>query len=273
MDSVMLKKVHHVMLEILREVRRVCEENQIRYFLCCGTFLGAVRHEGFIPWDDDLDIGMLREDYEKFCRIAPEALNENFCLQSWYTEENYALPFAKVRMKNTLYQEAKGSKLREQGFYIDVFPFDYAPETEAERAQYARRLNTLFRMKLMKSGAKPWMDHDRIIWKKRLGYLPYQAAAAFFSSQSLAKRYDALAMGQKESGTLCRQRGLTRLDCYDSRWYQEFAKYPFENDFFPGPKAYEEVLRSQFGDYQVLPPENERENRHQIVRVQFAEKE
>ena len=82
MEQEVLRKVQLCQLEIAKEIKRVCEENGIGYFLCCGTFLGAVRHQGFIPWDDDLDMGMLREDYEKFLEIAPEKLDSRFCVQS-----------------------------------------------------------------------------------------------------------------------------------------------------------------------------------------------
>lgn len=269
MEREQLKKVQGVLLDILKEVRRVCDENGIRYFLCCGTFLGAVRHQGFIPWDDDLDIGMLREDYERFCAVAPGALGEGFCLQSWYTDENYGLPFAKVRMKNTLYQEAKRSRYKENGFFIDIFPFDYAPEDAMERQAYMRKLNTLFRLKLMKAGARPWIERDRINWKKRLGYGVYQLWALLRNSESLSREYDALAASRTDGSLVCRQRGLTWLDCFDARLYRELASYPFEGEFFPGPGDFDAVLRVQFGDYMVLPPENEREDRHQIVRVEF----
>lgn len=271
MERTLLRKVQLTQLEIAKEIRRVCDENGVRYFLCCGTFLGAVRHQGFIPWDDDLDMGMLREDYEKFLLIAPKKLDPRFCVQSWYTEPNYALPFAKVRMRNTLYVEAKGTTLQENGFYIDIFPFDYAPETPEEQAAHARKLSALFRIKLMKSRCKPWIDNGRILWKKRVGYLYYQLRALFVSGEELAKRYDAIATSIPESGVLCRQRGLSRLDCYDRSWYQEFAEYSFEDQLFSGPKQYDAVLSAQFGDYMTLPPENARENRHQIVTVDFGD--
>ena len=267
----MLRKVQLTQLEIAKEIKRVCDENGIRYFLCCGTFLGAVRHGGFIPWDDDLDMGMLRSDYEKFCRIAPEKLSPQFCLQSWYTEPDYALPFAKVRMRNTLYLEAKGTKLQENGFYVDVFPFDYAPEDPDAQAAYARKLAGLFRVKLMKSGYKPWIDNGKINWKKRVGYLYYQMRALCSNKDKLAKQYDAIAAAQKKSKVLCRQRGFYKLDCYDSAWYETFADYSFEGVPFCGPAQYDAVLTAQFGDYRTLPPESERENRHQIVKVDFGD--
>ena len=111
MERELLRKVQLTQLEIAKEIRRVCEENDIPYFLTCGTLLGAVRHQGFIPWDDDMDVGMLRENYEKFCRIAPEKLKPEYCWQTWYTDPNYALPFGKVRKRGTLFLEAKSHRL------------------------------------------------------------------------------------------------------------------------------------------------------------------
>lgn len=270
MERELLRKVQLTQLEIAREIKRVCEENEIGYFLCCGTLLGAVRHQGFIPWDDDLDMGMLRADYEKFCRIAPEKLKPQFCLQSWYTEPGYALPFAKVRLRGTEYLEAKGTKLKENGFFVDIFPFDNAPEGDAAQAAHAKKLGSLFRMKLMKCGWKPWMENDKINWKKRLGYGLYQLKALPRSSEAISAQYDSLAASLSEGPILCRQRGLYRLECYDRTWYKGFTTIPFEGELFRVPESYDAVLRAQFGDYMVLPPEGERENRHQIVKVSFG---
>lgn len=271
MDRTLLRKVQLTQLEILREVERVCRENDIQWFLCCGTLLGAVRHQGFIPWDDDLDIGMLRADYEKFCRLAPEKMDPRFCVQNWYTEPAYPLPFGKVRMRNTVYEEAKSRTFRENGFYIDVFPFDNAPEDPADQAAHAVKLNDLFRLKLMKSGYKPWLEKDRINWKKRIGYLFYQIKAVKYSQEELARRYDALAASYPDGTVLCRQRGLRKLECYPAEWFRELTELTFETEKFPGPMAYDAVLCAQFGDYMTPPPEESREDRHQIVRVDFGD--
>lgn len=271
MERHVLRKVQLKQLEIAKEIKRVCEENGIRYFLCCGTLLGAVRHQGFIPWDDDMDVGMLREDYERFCSIAPQKLDQRFCIQSWYTEPNYALPFAKVRMRGTLYVEAKGNRLEENGFYVDVFPFDNAPDTVQEQKAHAGKLADLFYCKLMKSGCKPWMENDRISWKKRLGYLYFQGKALLRSGKALVHSYDALATSLPESKTLCRQRGLFRLDCYESQWYSDFIELPFEGERFTVPANYHAVLTAQFGDYMTPPPEDQRENRHQILELDFGD--
>ena len=272
MERELLRKVQLTQLEIAKEIKRVCEENDIRYFLTDGSFLGAVRHGGFIPWDDDMDMGMLRSDYEKFCRIAPSKLKPEYCLQTWYTDPNYGLPFGKVMKRNTVYLENKKSRrLQENGFYVDIFPFDYVPEDEMERDNLTRRLLSIYRMKLMKSGYKPWMENDSIVWKKRLGYLYYQVKSFFVSQKELAKGYDALAVSLQDSALLVEQYGGTAPVYYDRETLENLADYEFEGVIFRGPADYHAYLSASYGDYMQLPPEDKRENRHQIVELDFGE--
>ncbi len=272
MERELLRKVQLIQLEIAQEIKRVCEENDIHYFLSDGSFLGAVRHKGFIPWDDDMDMGMLRRDYEKFCRIAPAKLKPEYTFQNWYTDPNYSLPFGKVLKRNTLYLENKKSrKLKENGFYVDIFPFDFVPEDTFERDDLARRLLSIYRMKLMKSGYTPWREDGKILWHKRLGYLYYQVKAAFVSQRELAKGYDALAEGCQDGSLLCEQYAGMHPVYFPRRCLEELADYTFEGITFKGPKDFETYLTTAYGDYMQLPPEDERENRHQIVEIDFGE--
>lgn len=271
MEQELLRKVQLTLLEIAVEIKRVCEENDIRYFLSDGTFLGAVRHQGFIPWDDDMDMGMLRADYEKFCRIAPMALKPEYCLETWDSDSGYGLPFAKVMKRNTVYLESKKTtKMREKGFYIDIFPFDNAPEEEKQQQALVRRLTSMARVMLMKCGYQPWMEQDRILWKKRVGYLYYQLKALFVSHQELARSYDALAVSFPESDVLLEQSGRPRPTFFRRQWCEELAQYTFEGVTFPGPRDYDAYLTNHYGDYRNPPPEGSRENRHQIIQIDFG---
>lgn len=269
MEQELLKKIQPILLDMLKEIRRVCDENDIPYVLYRGTFLGAVRHRGFIPWDDDLDVAMLREDYEKFCRIAPQKLGPDYCFQTWHNDPAYAQPFGKVRKRNTRYIEAKSAPLAENGFYVDIYPLDAAPETPEARRALARKLLHLYRIKLMKSGYTPWREEDKIIWKKRIGYLAYQAAALFVSSRRLVDRYENLVRQVPQGQMLYEQSALPRTYYFDRSWFRELADYPFEEDFFKGPREFDACLSALYGSYMELPPEGQRENRHQIMEIQF----
>lgn len=272
MERELLRKVQLTQLEIAREIKRVCEENDIRYFLSDGTFLGAVRHKGFIPWDDDMDMGMLRADYEKFCRIAPKKLKQEYVLQTWYTEPNYGLPFGKVMKRNTVYLEGKKTRrLKENGFYVDIFPFDDVPAEPGEQQDLARRLQSIYRVKLMKSGYTPWIEDGTYRWKKRLGYLYYQVKALFVSQQDLAKGYDALAVSIPESGIVREEYPGSAPVYFQREWFENLAEYTFEGERFPAPANYDGYLTAMYGDYMQPPPEGERENRHQIVEIDFGE--
>ncbi len=272
MEQELLRKVQLTLLEIAKEIKRVCEENDIRYFLSDGSFLGAVRHQGFIPWDDDMDMGMLREDYEKFCRIAPTALKPEYCLETWDADSTYGLPFGKVMKRNTIYLESKkNDRMREQGFYIDIFPFDNAPADPAEQKVLVRKLVSIARMMQMKCCYRPWMEQDRIVWKKRIGYMYYKLKSLLFSHEELAKAYDALAISPEETGVVLEQSGRPRPTFFKKEWCEELTSYTFEGVTFPGPKDYDAYLTTHYGDYMTLPPEGSRENRHQIMKIDFGE--
>ena len=271
MDRELLRKVQLAQLEIAKEIHRVCQENGIRYFLADGSFLGAVRHQGFIPWDDDMDVGMLREDYERFMQIAPEKLKPEYCIQNWYTDPNYGLPFGKVMKRNTIYREGKKtSRLKENGFYVDVFPFDYVPENVTARQELAGKLLKIYRVILMKCGYQPWMDNGKVNWKKRLGYLYYQLLSLGKDHGKLIREYDALAKACPESGMLCEQSALPKPDYYPASLFTQWADYTFEDAAFCGVKDFDGYLGALYGDYMQLPPEDQRENRHQIVQVDFG---
>ncbi len=271
MEQTLLRKVQLTLLEIAKEIRRVCQESGIPFFLDAGTFLGAVRHQGFIPWDDDMDVGMLREHYNTFFRVAPEKLGRDFAVQSWYTDPNYALPFGKVMLRDTVYLEGKKTnRLKENGFYVDIFPYDHVPADAQARKELAAKLLNLYRVKLMKSGYRPWIENGKTLAVKRAGYLYYQAQALFAGGEKLVRDFDSLASGFPAGDTVCVQDTSVHPLYFNRAWCEDLAEYPFEGELFPGPRDYDPFLTTLYGDYMVLPPVSQRENRHQIVQIDFG---
>ncbi len=270
MNSEMLRKVQLVQFEILEEFDRICKKNNIKYFLTGGTLIGAVRHQGFIPWDDDLDIGMLREDYNKFCKIVDIEINEKYCFQNWNNTYNFPLPYGKIRKKNTLYVENKAKKLEENGIFIDILLYDNAPSSIKERRSLIKKLNTLERMILAKSGFKPWLDNDKIIIKKRIGYIYYEVIGSFFSIDKIINKYEKLVNKYQDSSEYCyNQSGEKKVYFFKKKWFSNIEYIIFEGKEFPVIKGYKQYLKLCYGDYMKLPPIEQRENMHQIIELKL----
>lgn len=120
-----MEKLRIIEVDILDEVVRICNKYDINYYLAYGTLIGAVRHKGFIPWDDDIDIWMFREDYDRFAKIAEKELSEKYYYQDWHKEKEYPYNFAKVRLNDTVVLQKPITKLNiHHGIYIDIFPLD-----------------------------------------------------------------------------------------------------------------------------------------------------
>ncbi len=270
MDKETLRKVQLIQLEMAEEVKRICETNCIPYFLTAGSCLGAIRHQGFIPWDDDLDIGMLREDYERFCEIVLDQLSGKYNFQFWGNDKNYAIPFAKVRKNGTVYQENKAVLGGNNGIYIDIIPYDNVPAKNS--GWHLFKLYILERLILMKCRYRPWRDDDKINWSRFLFYLPFRILCIFFSHSALTKKFDKIAKCvDKSSGKVYTQLGERNFYCFERKWMDHTVDVPFENQNFRVPGDYHVYLTVAYGDYMKLPHESQRENRHQIAVLDFGE--
>ena len=275
MDQETLRKVQLTLLEIALEFKRVCNILRLNFFLDSGTLLGAVRHKGFIPWDDDFDVGMLRKDYECFIEKAQELLHPDFFLQTWDTDKNYGLPFAKLRMRNTVYIEEVAQKTKaENGFYLDIFPYDVYPTKKMQRIIQGLTVNCIRRAILIKDGYQPWLNDTggkRTV--KKLGYIPLRLYAFFHKKESLIRKYekDCTKFNSESTGFLYEQAGASNY----GKWVipcsclTETIDLVFENTEFSCPAGYDEYLKAVYGDYMKLPPVEQRYNRHRIIKVQF----
>lgn len=276
MDKIILRKVQLIQLEIAKEIKRICEENGINYFLDSGTLLGAVRHKGFIPWDDDLDIGMLRNDYEKFLQIAPGQLKENYFLQTWDTDKNYPLPFAKIRKKGTVYieQVAEYSNAN-NGIYIDIFPYDVFPIKKMQQIKQGFFIELYRRIMLIKLNYYPWMAKKTFIDKLKtcMAYLPILMVSIFLNIKKIKQKYDYIMKiyNNKKTDFLYEQAGASRYgkwviptDCFNA-----FINLTFVDTEFSCPSNFDKYLKTVYGNYMQLPPIEERENRHNIINIKL----
>lgn len=273
MDEETLRKIQMIELEIAKEIKRICDMNNINYFLDGGSLLGAVRHNGFIPWDDDFDIGMLREDYEKFLLIANYELSEKYVLQTMHNEKNYGLVFAKVRKKDTLFLEEKSSSnLCYNGIFIDIFPYDAYPKVFIQQKKQKITLNILKRLIISKSGHKPWIEKNKISIKKWIIYLPIRCISFFVSKSFLINKYDQGCTIYNSFGNgKVFPNGISNYGKFyiDKEVVVNTEEHIFEDVLFKIPIGYDQFLRTLYGDYLELPPEEERYNRHGVVQIQF----
>ena len=133
-NAEILRQLHEELYDVLREVVRVCDTAGIPYFIQGGTAIGAHFFEDIVPWDDDVDLGMTRDNYERFLREAPALLGEGYVLQEFTTERNTPFYFAKVRKRGTRFVEREWVVMPiEEGIYIDIFPYDLVPDKESLR--------------------------------------------------------------------------------------------------------------------------------------------
>lgn len=265
-----IRDLQLVCLEILKEIDRVCKKNNIRYWLEGGTMLGAVRHKGFIPWDDDLDIAMFREDYDRFLQIAPSELKSDYFLQCDATDPENPFLYAKVRKNNTYIKEEKVRKIKmHQGIFVDVFPVDKMPNT-LKKIEHHRKKIIFFR--------NYYDSHTDIDCNKGsflksavmflLRILPVSGAKQKRKLNQLYQKYN----GNENPTYFSSWTAFHKNNfLYKKEWLDEFIEVPFEDSLFPIPAAYDALLTNMYGDYMTPPPENKRRQHGSTFSVNTKE--
>ena len=261
-----LKKLQAVEIEILNEIKRICEKHSLRYCLIGGTLLGAVRHQGFIPWDDDLDIVMPRSDYERFCDICSTDLNQGYYLHSIKTDKKYWLSFAKIRKKDTIFDEQNIAHLDvPKGIYVDIFPLDYS-KGENSKGQAFRTffIKQIGRGIIAKKGIGE--KNSRKFKVRRFLFKPFSIEFLFKLQTYLMKRV--------KNGSCYVNFGSnynTKKQTMPVEFYEPYTFLAFGNGEYPVPQKYSEVLTRIYGDdYMELPPEEKRIT-HKPVRLYFGD--
>ena len=244
-----LKKLHEVQIEILDEIVRICNKHNLTYFLIYGTLIGAVRHKGFIPWDDDLDIGMPREDYEKFIKIAKKELDNKYYLQDISTDKEYWQNFIKIRKNNTLFDESTLENINtHKGIFVDIFPFDNINKDGIYRKVKWSILKNLYNFCLYYRGIYKKENVNHFVFCKILSKL----------KMKYILRFCDFYMRGKESSKYTIDYSTLYPHVMDKKWIYPTKEIMFENKLYSCPNDTDLFLKNIYGDYMKLPPKDKR---------------
>ena len=260
-DTATLQEHHNALLALLREFDRICCVLRIPYYLFAGSLLGAVRHRGFIPWDDDLDVIMRREDYERFLRRAPAVIGRGFFLQREFSD-HWPMFFSKLRLEGTTCLEKYRPKdpLIHQGVYMDIFPCDNAYSSPLLRKLQFFASKAVIAKGLDREG---YITEDK---KKR----------AFMLACRLLPcgPFHRFVKGPKKTGAFVHSflGGASRYEksVYPADCFTAGGRLPFEDGAFCVPKDCDTLLKILYGDYMALPSEEERACKQHAILVDLT---
>lgn len=256
MKKLLFSDCQKISFEILKKIDAFCKKENINYFIAYGTLLGAVRHQGFIPWDDDIDLIMFRDDYNRFINSfnSSNTAGRVYCLS--FENETFYLPYAKVVDTSTKVYQNDFIELENSGIAVDIFPFDYVGDTEAECIKMKRKFliggkmlryslyNNYHELSTRLSYKIVLYVFSKIIGYKRIRRMIVKGIKISKTEKKYSFSYGTFLFGDK---TL-----------YHTRWFDDVEYLEFEDALFPAPKCYKEYLEEHYGDYLTLPPQEQR---------------
>ncbi len=269
-----LRRIGLVQLDIMDEIHRICEAEKITYYIIAGTLLGAVRHGGFIPWDLDIDIGLKREDYERFKVVCAKHLKAPYAYWDHHNCRCFPRPHALISRTDTnitVKYDQKNPKLMDLGIYIDIFPLDNAPDDPKLRKKQEK---ALLRIRKFKSYRIPY-SYSHKLWKRYahfmvsflLSWIPVPAINQ--QQQNQMKKYSF-----QDTAKICSMASQYPYEkqCMSREIYGTPVLLEFEGRKYYAPEKYEEYLTQLYGDYMQLPPEEKRQaNLAYYTSVKFPE--
>lgn len=252
--------------DILDVIDTICKKNGLRYSLAYGTLLGAVRHSGFIPWDDDIDIMMPREDYNILLDVWNKEAPKNYILQNYYTDSDFTQNFSKIRKNNTtfLQSESEREKNYHKGIFVDVFPGDrVAPQRIKQAVQYiACAINLLYsRGYTSGTGGLVELVEQVLLLIKGKTRSKLRDMAAHVMQYWNDKVFTDYIFASTISSSRMR---------YPASTFDDLERIEFNEKAYFCTKEYKKILSVQYGDYMKFPPEEERVWKHHPILIDFS---
>lgn len=268
-----LKQLQQAELGILLEVDKLCTENQIPYFLDSGAALGAVRHNGFIPWDDDIDIGMLRPDYERFVELAKDKLGVEYIVSNAEINSTHAACFTKIWLKNTIFETAESRDAGlNQGIFIDIIPYDLLAEDADVAQKQSRRGRFWQKVSYLYHSKRITLPHGGLLGglEKIACCIAHYACRLLFTHESIVRQFKKAIDAGQNSGS----QQYAILSWYTKQPFAIEDLFPvqyadFEGHKLPIPGNVNKYLANLYGaSWSDLPPEGKRRN-HAPEKLEF----
>ena len=259
-----LKSIHSVEIDILKKIDDFCRQNNIKYSLYCGTMLGAIRHKGFIPWDDDIDLCMERNDYDRFIELWTAGNNIDYILQNKDTDPDFSQSFTKIRKNNTAFVQQKDiGKSYHKGIFVDILPIDRIPNGVINRKIFKLSVMVyqLFVREFVPDNSSKYV---RIISSLLLKIFTGKSRRFMyhFALKGVTKYKNQLNLALISANSMD---GFSHI--MPSSMPQRMAVYEFEGEPFMGYADFDGMLKAWYKDYMQLPPESERIWKHQPLYV------
>ena len=259
--------------KMMQLVKEICNKEKLRFYMIGGTLLGSIRHNGFIPWDDDVDLAMPRKDYEKFLKVAHKYFPSYIFVQNFKTDSSYRYFITRVLNKRVLVDEKRfiDAKIPQAYAAVDIFPIDGSPNGYFARKIYYSRV--LCRRFLISLCYRDTIDPERKRSRKEKLVLAILTRIPFeklFNPTKIKENLDRLLKTysmeeSKWSGTIM---GAYRLrEMVPTEMFGKPKTYTFEEEAFPGPEMVDEYLRHMYGDYMKLPPADQQKTHYTNITI------
>lgn len=258
-------ELKRIQIDILDYFDAFCKKNDLKYWLDYGTLLGAIRHKGYIPWDDDIDIGMLREDYSKAEKLFNIQSNGKIVFKTPQNDKTYRYPFGKLIRTDTVLDEY-GNKGIRTGVYIDVFPYDNASNNVRNTEKMFKRRDVLGRIRRLQLPMR-----DGLSMPKRVLFGCLSSLMKMIPRNTVNRAIDRNAKKYEKEETSSRVGSFTDTytDVYTTKQllvpkqlFQKLSVAEFEHKYYPVPTDYDCWLKCLYGDYMTLPPMDKRVAHH-----------
>lgn len=269
-----LKKIQSIQLTCLKEIAQICERKNVEYFLIGGSALGAIRHNGYIPWDDDIDIAIPRKDYRRFLEIAENELSSLYHVQSPYNDKHCPYYYSKIRIDNTIFMEYCNRNLPiHHGVYVDVFPYDNVPDDDELNKRHFDRCQKLIRQFAFRQipdvSCKPQTlrEYMNAIVRRCIHYayriIPYSIILNQLENEFT--KYN----NTETIGVACLNFPKRKTEYILKRDLYPLVKHRFEDTEFPVPNNCDAYLTNHYGKYMKLPPKELRYS-HKPCKVEIG---